>query len=271
MKKITGLLAGEGILPLEIARRLAKKGLPPVIYSFSENNAGIREFASDLVRIRGPRLGELVDDAVGRGMDSIILAGVVPKELMFRPDLMDETLRNLIAKLPVRDDHTLLGAIVEIFESRGIRVLPYSRMIPELIASVGRIAGRDPSALEKDDILYGSRIASAVVPLSFGQTVVVRGRSVVAVEAMEGTDAAIERAGRISGGGVVVKMMRPDQDERFDLPTVGVGTLRVMHDAGLTCLAVEAGRTIVLGEDFFMESARSWDIAVTGISPILSS
>ncbi|MDT8284581.1 MAG: UDP-2,3-diacylglucosamine diphosphatase LpxI [Thermovirgaceae bacterium] len=271
MKRTTALVAGGGILPLEIARRLAEKGLPPVIYSFSENNVGIREFASDLVLMKGPRLGELVDDASARGIDSMILAGVVPKELMFHPDLMDDTLRNLIAALPVRDDHALLGAIVELFESRGIQVLPYGKMIPELIAPAGRIAGRDPSGSENDDILYGSRIASAVVPLSFGQTVVVRGRSVVAVEAMEGTDAAIERAGRISRGGVVVKMMRPDQDERFDLPTVGTGTLRVMRDAGLTCLAVEAGRTIVLGDDLFRESAGSWDIAVTGISPIPSS
>ncbi|MDO9508515.1 MAG: UDP-2,3-diacylglucosamine diphosphatase LpxI [Thermovirgaceae bacterium] len=271
MNRQIGLVAGDGALPLEIARRLAQRGAPPVIYALSGNNAGIGEFASGFVRLKDPRLGELADDAAERNIGSILLAGRVPKSLMFRPDLMDDVLKNLIAELPVRDDHSLLGAIVAFLESRGIRVLSYKDIIPELMAPLGHIAGRTPSLEENGDILYGARIASAVVPLSFGQTVVVHGRSVVAVEAMEGTDAAIERAGKISGGGVVIKMMRPDQDERFDLPTVGTETLKSMHDAGLTCLAVESGRTIVLGSDLFKESARSWDIAVTGITPDLSS
>lgn len=271
MDKIIGLIAGEGDLPLGIARNLSQKGFPPVVYSFVDCCDGIREFSSGFVRIGSPSLGELSDDVMRRGIDSILLAGRVRKSLMFRPDLMDVVLRDLVAALPVRDDHSLLGAIVAFFESMGIKVLSYREIIPELLAPTGTMAGRDPSAAEMEDVVYGIRIASAIVPLSFGQSVVVRGKSVVAVEAMEGTDAAIERAGRISRGGVVVKMMRTDQDERYDLPTVGTGTLKHMHDAGMTCLAVEAGRTIVLGADLFKESARSWDIAVTGIDPGLSS
>lgn len=271
MGKIIGLIAGEGDLPLGIVRNLSQKGFPPVVYSFVDCSAGISEFSSGFVRIGRLSLGELSDDVTRRGIDSIFLAGRVPKSLMFRPDLMDDVLRALVAALPVRDDHSLLGAIVAFFESRGITVLSYREIIPELLAPRGTIAGRDPSFAEMEDVIYGSRIASAIVPLSFGQSVVVRGRSVVAVEAMEGTDAAIERAGKISGGGVVVKMMRPDQDERYDLPTVGAGTLKHMHAAGMTCLAVEAGKTIVLGTDLFKESARSWNIAVTGIDPGLSS
>lgn len=267
MTTTTGLVAGDGALPLEIAKELHRRGKPPVVFALSENCGSIEEFASDVIRIAEPRLDLLLAEAATRKVDSMILAGRVPKNLMFRPELMDESLRSLLAALPVRDDHSLLGAIVAFLESKGITVLSYKAIAPELMASAGNIAGREPTAAELEDISYGSRIASSIVPLSFGQTVIVRGRSVVAVEAMEGTDAAIERAGNIAGGGVVVKLMRPDQDERYDLPTVGTETLKCMQDAGLGCLAVEAGRTIILGGDFFRESARSWEIAVTGIIP----
>ena len=266
----TGLVAGDGTLPLEIAKKLHRRGKPPVVFALSGYCADIGEFASDVVRIAEPRLDLLAAEASARGVDSIILAGRIPKSLMFRPELLDESLRSLLASLPVRDDHSLLGAIVAFFESKGVAVLSYKEIVPELMAPAGTIAGREPTAAELEDISYGAEIASAVVPLSFGQTVIVRGRSVVAVEAMEGTDAAIERAGSIAGGGVVVKLMRPDQDERYDLPTVGTDTLKCMQDARLSCLAVEAGRTIILGGDLFRESARSWRIAVTGISPVRS-
>lgn len=262
----TGLLAGEGSLPLEIARSLAKKGNPPFVYALSGNNAGIGEFSSGILRIERPGLEELADDAAGRGIGSIIMAGRVPKSLIYRPDLMDESLKKLLASMAVRDDHSILGAIVSFFESRGLEVVSYRDIVPDLLATSGSIAGRTPTAGELEDISYGVDIASAVVPLSFGQTVVVKGKSVVAVEAMEGTDAAIERAGKISGGGVVVKLMRPDQDDRYDLPAVGTGTLESMRNAGMTSLAVEAGRTVILDGDIFRKNAVSWDISVTGIT-----
>lgn len=271
MMRTTGLAAGDGALPIEIAKSLHRRGKPPVIFALSGNCKGIDEYASDVVRISEPRLDLLAAEVSARGVDSIILAGRVPKSLMFRPELMDESLRSLLAALPVRDDHSLLGAIVAFLESKRIEVLSYKEIVPELMAPSGAIAGREPTASEIEDISYGAGIAAAVVPLSFGQTVIVRGRSVVAVEAMEGTDAAIGRAGHLAGGGVVVKLMRPDQDERFDLPTVGTDTLKCMKDAGMSCLAVEAGRTIILGGDLFRERAGSWGIAVTGITPDHSS
>ena len=271
MTSPTALVAGEGSLPLEIARRLAEKGNPPFVYALSGNNAGIGEYASGLERLERPELGKLADRLADRGSVSVILAGRVPKSLMFRPELMDDAMKSLLSALPVKDDHSLLGAIVAYFESRGIKVLPYREILPEIMAPEGHIAGRVVTQPENNDIAYGIRIASAVVPLSFGQTVVVKNGSVVAVEAMEGTDGAIERAGSISGGGVVVKMMRPDQDERYDLPTVGTGTLETMRNAGMTCLAVEAGRTVILGGELFAKCAGSWNISVTGVTWDLSS
>lgn len=267
----TGLIAGEGALPIEIACRLSERGDPPVIFSFRAETGDLEKVASELVSIRKPALGEIMEELKGRGIDAVILAGMVSKSLMYRQDLMDVTLRSVLSSLAKRDDHSLLGAIVGFFEANGVRVLPYREIIPGSMAPEGLIAGRVPLPEEEEDIAYGAFIASSLVPLSFGQTVVVKGRSVVAVEAMEGTDAAIRRAGNISGGGVVVKMMRPDQDERYDIPVVGTDTLETMHKAGMGCLAVEAGRTVILDRDLFMERAKEWGISVTGIDPVPSS
>lgn len=271
MNRNTGLLAGEGGLPIEIASRLSEKGCPPVAFAFRDETCDLEKVASEVVRISKPALGELMEEMKKRGIDAVILAGLVSKTLMYRQDLIDGALRSVLSSLPKRDDHSLLGAIVGFFEANGVRVLPYREIIPELMAPEGVIAGRAPLPGEVEDIAYGAAIASALVPLSFGQTVVVKGRSVVAVEAMEGTDATIRRAGKISEGGVVVKVMRPDQDERFDMPVVGTDTLASMHEAGIECLAVEAGRTVILGGGAFRERAEKWSISVTGIVPAPSS
>lgn len=271
MDETIGLFAGEGDLSVEIARRLFERGRPPLVFSFGEKTAPLEKWALEVTRVERPALGELLGKLRSRGIKNLVLAGFVPKSLIFRPDLLDDDLRGILSSLPFRDDHSLLGAIVSFFESRGVTVLPYRDIIPELLAPRGTIAGRQPLPGEEEDILYGLRIASALVPMSFGQTIVVRGRSVVAVEAMEGTDETIKRAGSISGGGVVVKLMRPDQDERYDVPVVGTKTLLKMREAGIPCLAVEAGRTIVLGGDLFRERAKQWDMAVTGVVPAPSS
>jgi len=267
LKGKIGLFAGDGELPVEIARRLSGEGNPPVAFSFREDTASLEECTSEVIKVGWLEIGKIVKDLETRGISSLMLAGLVPKKLIYRADLMDDDLRNIISTLSSRDDHAVLGAVVSFFESRGIRVLPYREIVPEMLAREGIIAGRRPLPEEEDDILYGLRIASFLVPMSFGQTVVIKGRSVVSVEAMEGTDAAIERAGAISRGGVVVKMMRPDQDERFDIPVIGPGTLETMHEADIGCLAVEAGRTIVLGGELFRERAEEWGIAVTGVIP----
>ena len=266
-----GLFAGEGDLSVEIARRLSERGSPPQVFSFREDPSSLEKWALEVTKIGSASAGELLERLRARGVKKLVLAGFVPKGLIFRPDLLDDNLRRVLSSLPSRDDHSLLGGIVSFFESRGVTVLSYRDIIPEMLAPEGVIAGRRPCPDEEEDILYGLRIAGALVPLSFGQTVVVCERSVVAVEAMEGTDETIQRAGSISGGGVVVKLMRPDQDERYDIPVVGPGTLAKMHEAGLRCLAVEAGRTIVLGGEGFRERAEVWEIAVTGVVPVPSS
>ena len=265
------LVAGEGTLPLEIARRLTDRGTPPVVYSLRENVGALSKFAWDVVVLSRLDLASTLADMKGRGIRRVLLAGVVPKTLLYQPAMLDAGARELVAGLAVRDDHSLLAALVQAFERLDLRVEGYRHLIEDLMAPSGEFAGRPLSEEERADVAYGMEVARVLLPLSFGQTVVVHRRSVVAVEAMEGTDAALLRAGSLCKGGTVVKMMRVDQDDRYDLPTVGPRTLHHMARAGLRCLAVEAGRTIVLEPQAFRETALAEGIAVTGVTPCPSS
>lgn len=268
-----GLIAGEGLLPVLTAERILAAGVSLYIYSAGGTNrfpALPRDRVINLFSLPGAQgrfnLQVLLLDMKSRGIAAVSLAGLVPKKIMYGA-VADPVLLNLLAP-GANDDHSLLGRIVAAFEKFGFAVLPYTIFLKDCLASSGAIAGRNPTEKERADVEYGRNILSVTLPLSFGQSVVVANGAVAAIEAMEGTDEMIRRAGSfVSGaGGVVVKMMRADQDERFDIPTVGTDTLRNMAAAGLSCLALEAGRTIILQPDDFAVLAEEFFIAVEGIS-----
>jgi len=259
------LIAGEGALPEEIAMRLAGMGERPVVYALREDCAALADYASVLVPVYKTELAATLADMASRGVREVMFAGLVPKTLMYRPEMLDKMARQLVDGLENRDDHSLLGSIVGLFERAGFKVVGYTDILSDLLASGGFIAGRNPTDGEAADIGYGIEIARKVIPLSFGQSVVVNRRSVVAVEAMEGTDATILRAGALCRKGVLVKMIKQGQDPRFDIPVIGPDTLRLMKKAGLTCLAVHAGWTLIVSPDEFAAVAREYDLAVTGI------
>lgn len=271
MEDRTALVAGEGHLPLAIARKLTEGGKPPVIYLIREKADDLPKYALDVVNVTKPDLGKIIKDMKKRGVKNIILAGTVSKTYAFKPSLFDLTTQRFLASLVFRDDHSILGAIVDFLEKEGFRVLSYRDTVSDLLAKSGHIAGRKPTKAELDDADYGFKICKVLVPLSFGQTVVVNKRSVIAVEAMEGTDATLLRAGSLCKGGVVAKMMRLDQDERYDIPTVGPDTLRRMGQAKLTCLALHAGWTLILDQEEFDRVAREQNISVIGIEVCRSS
>lgn len=270
MDGITALIAGEGTLPVAIASRLTDMGEPPVVYSIREKIGELSRYSLDIIRLTKPDFGFAINDMRSRGVQNIIMAGAVSKTLVFKPSLFDLTTQKFLAGLLFRDDHSLLGAIVDFFEKQGFRVLSYKDIVPDLLAREGHLAGRAPSKDERSDAAYGFSICKTLVPLSFGQTIVVNKRAVIAVEAMEGTDATLLRAGSLCKGGVVVKMMRTDQDERFDIPTVGPETLYKMAQAKLTCLAVHAGWTLVMDPEKFRKIAEDENISVIGVDPCRS-
>ena len=265
MKREIAVIAGEGALPVEICRSLSAESAVCVIYSFRSDNSAISDMGFEIKQLDGPSFADVIGDMKGKGITSVIFAGKVPKKLIYRPELLDEIGRRMLAGLDVKDDHSLLGRIADTFEGFGVEVLPYRDIIPASFALAGHIAGREPSELELHDMEYGREILKTILPLSFGQAVVVADGAVVAVEAMEGTDETIKRAGGFCKGGVVVKMMKAGQDERFDLPTVGTETLDNMASSGLTCLAVESGRTIILNKEPFCSLASRYDISVIGL------
>ena len=257
------LIAGEGVLPVEIARRLTEGGARPLVITMRRDGDVFREISDPWVHLRCPSLSRVIKEIRRHGAQSVIMAVRVPKKLIYLPALFDPLALRLLAKR-TRDDHSLLAGIVEIFEEAGISVLPYWHILPEFIAPEGQLSRR-PTADEIRDFEYGAAVLKVTLPCSFGQALVVADGAVVAVEAMEGTDAAIERAGNLVAKGVLVKMMRVDQDPRYDLPTVGPDTIKNMARAGLTCLAVEARRTLVVDAEKTLALAERHNIAVWGL------
>ncbi|MBQ7543823.1 MAG: UDP-2,3-diacylglucosamine diphosphatase LpxI [Synergistaceae bacterium] len=261
----TALIAGQGILPVEIARRLRELQPETLILALRDDPEELAPYATRLVKMRSPNLGRGLREIKAFGSDRLIMAGRIPKRIIYCLPLLFDRLTRSVLRKSLRDDHSLLGAIVSVFEAKGITVIPYWQILPEFIASRGKLSSRSPNEQEQQDVAYGREILRVTLPCSFGQAVCVAGGAVVAVEAMEGTDKMIHRAGELAGRGVVVKMMRTDQDMRYDLPTVGTRTIEAMREAGLSCLAVEAGKTLILEPEKFFALADKYKIAVWGI------
>ena len=259
------LIAGEGALPREIAKRMSDAGDKPIIYAMRENNEELLPYAREILPLFRTDIASTLKDIAMRGARKVMFAGLVPKTLMYRTSMMDDMARDFVSSLEGRDDHSLLGGIVNIFEKAGFEVIGYRELISDLMATKGHIAGRPPSESEMEDVAYGIDTARIVLPLSFGQSIIVSRKAVVAVEAMEGTDAAILRAGSLCRSGVIVKMIKQGQDARYDLPTVGSQTLNLMARAGLTCLAIQSAWTLILDRDEFVHLAEKENIAVVGI------
>ena len=268
------LIAGEGLLPEAVVQGVCSQGIPLVIYSpgpFAERDLPSVERV-DLLSLPGAdgklNLGALVEDMKRRKISAVTLAGRVHKKSIYGP-LGGGALAAILAS-GSNDDHALLGRIVTAFEVAGFPVVSCAAYLSDFLASSGHLAGPAMSDRDREDMLCGREILSVTLPLSFGQAVVISAKAVVAVEAMEGTDEMIRRCGPLLGGagGVVVKMMRSDQDDRFDIPAVGPDTLVAMADNGLTALALEADRTIILDKKKFIPLAAELSISVEGLRPL---
>jgi hypothetical protein len=205
----------------------------------------------------------------GAGVRDAVMAGKLPKTTLHgRADFsrLDDTARKLLASTGERSDAALLNLVADFLGRSGIRLLPQTALVPDLLAGEGSLGRRRPTPAESADVAFGSRVAKAVASLGIGQTVVVKDGCVLAVEAIDGTDATIERAGRIAAGGCVIKVAWPGQDPRFDLPAIGPQTVRIAIAARAAALAFEAGRTVVLDRAAVVEAADAHDIALLGVA-----
>jgi DUF1009 family protein len=201
------------------------------------------------------------------GATEAVLAGQVKHRRIFSGIVPDMKLLGVLARLAVKNTDSLIGGVADVLEKEGITLLPSTSFLEDQLASEGSMTERRPTRDEKKNIVYGEEVARVLSGKDLGQTVVIKDQAAVALEAMEGTDEVIRRAGRIAGPGcTVVKVAKPRQDMRFDVPVVGGGTLDAMVEAGASLLAVEAKKTLLLDRASFVARADAAGIGVWGLS-----
>ncbi|WP_373533290.1 LpxI family protein [Vampirovibrio sp.] len=244
-----GLIAGEGLLPLHVAKNARIQGIEVVPFIVGKDNPKLRE----LCRLKGHRI---IPGLVGRTLDlmlqeritHLVFAGKVDKWLLLKDPRIDAIAVEALRQFARLNDDAIMLWIIGQLEQRGIRILPQADFLRELFLPEKLLSARAPNAEELRDARYGFEMAKEMGRLDIGQSIVAHSGMILAVEAIEGTDECLKRAGKVSGrkGGVVVKVAKPDQDQRFDIPTVGLRTLKTMHRAGLHMLVTEANQTLYL-------------------------
>lgn len=264
-----GLIAGGGELPVIVSRDARDRGYRVVTVALEDIAPQELNELSDEIRWVNPgKFGELVETFKTRKVDRAIMAGKVSKSLLYRSKVVpDMRAVKLLFSLKDRSDNSILKAISDELRAEGIEVIDTASFSPHLLTPEGTLTGRRPSRDQWKDIAYGWRIAKEIGRLDIGQTVVVKDRAVIAVEAIEGTDEAIRRAGQWSGGGaVVVKVSKPQQDMRLDVPVVGTATLATMVQARAAVLAVEAHRSMIINRQTLLAEAEAAGISVVGVT-----
>ncbi|MFM8735199.1 MAG: LpxI family protein [Pirellulales bacterium] len=270
-----GILAGWGRFPVAVAEAIRRRGGRTAILAIRDHaDCALEPLADAHGHVGVAEIGGAIDFFRRHGVRRATMAGKIHKATIFgqrawRRHLPDWTgLRtfwpHFVSRRRDNRDDSLLGAIAAAFDEAGVSICPATDFAPELLARGGVIAGPSLTARQQADVAFGWQLAKELGRLDIGQTVVVKNRAPVALEAIEGTDACIRRAGTLcpAGGMVVVKVAKPQQDLRFDMPTVGVGTLESLASAGAAVLAIEAGRTILVDIDALEHTARTHGITI---------
>jgi UDP-2,3-diacylglucosamine hydrolase len=261
-----GIIAGNGIYPFLLARAARQHGVTAIHIAAFENETRteLADHADSIEWMRVGQLGRLLKYFEKAGVRRAIMAGqIAPKNLFdLRPDFK---VLMLLGRLKKRNAETLFGAVADELAKSGVELLPATTYLEECLAKEGLIAGPKPAKRLIDDIAFGFEIAKEVSRLDIGQTVVVRNGTVLAVEGFEGTDEAIQRGGRLGkGGAVIVKVSKPKQDFRFDVPVIGCQTLEAAAGAGAKAIAVEAERTLLLDKEALKASAEEKKMTIYG-------
>jgi DUF1009 family protein len=279
-----GLIAGNGRFPFLLLDAARAHGLTVVVAAIKEEtDPQINERAAKDagIRVHWLSLGELsrlIETFHAEGVGRAVMAGQVKHKQIFSSIRPDWRLAKLLLSLRTRNTDMLLGAIAKVLGDEGIELISSTQYLETLLAKEGVMTRRPPNETEAADIAYGRTVARGIAGFDLGQTVVIAAQACVAVEAMEGTDATIARAGdlframdhegeasTLSRSLTVVKVAKPNQDMRFDVPVVGVATIAAMAAAGATCLALEPGRTLIFDADAVVDAANKADISISVI------
>jgi UDP-2,3-diacylglucosamine hydrolase len=266
-----GLIAGNGVFPLEFARSAKAKGLEVIAVAHEgETDPALAENVSKCVWIKVGQLGTILDTFKNSGVRQAAFAGGIQRVRLFGGVKLDVKGMALLARLRTKKDDEILRGVAAELEKNGITVIGANSLLESNIPQAGTLSQRGLSEAEKADGRIGFEAAKATGALDIGQTVVVYDGLVTAVEAVEGTDAALRRAGELTGkrGGVVVKLCKPQQDERMDLPSIGPKTLETMKNWGLTAIVLEAGKALILDPVKVVSLANEAKIAIRVVKDI---
>jgi len=264
-----GLIAGNGTFPFLVLRAARRIGHDVVIVAIKgEASAALEPLAAELggttfAWVELGQLGATIKILKAGGVSQAVMAGQVKHVKLFGGVMPDLTLLSVLTKLKAKNTDALIAAVAAVLQDHGVTLMDSTELLTELVARPGVLSRAQPSDAMWADFEFGYRIADAIAGVDVGQTVVVKDRAVVAVEGMEGTDAAILRAGQLAGAGThVIKVAKPKQDMRFDVPVVGVATIAAMQQAGAAALSIDAGRTLILDGDEFVRAADQAGVVV---------
>ncbi len=269
-----GLIAGNGTFPflvLRAARRLGHEVTLVAIKdeAFPELDALARELGGTAVTwIQLGKLGQCIDALQKGGASRAVMAGQVKHVKLFTDVMPDMTMMAALAGLVTKNTDSLISAVAKTLAKHGITLMDSTALLADLLAKPGVLTRTAPDERMTADFAFGYKMADQIAGMDIGQTIVVKDRAVVAVEAMEGTDAVIARAGALAGPGArVVKVAKPGQDMRFDVPVVGVATIDAMRAAGCDGLSIDAGKTLIVDGDAFIDAANAAGVVVVGRGP----
>ena len=275
-----GLIAGNGRFPFMVVEGARRAGVSLSVAAIrEETDPSIEQEVERLTWVGIGQLGKMIRFFKGEGVEKAMMAGQVKHVQIFTRAVPDARMLKLLLKLSRRNTTSLIGAVASELASEGIDLIDSTFFLQDNLPAAGPLTRRKPNAAEQADVEYGLEIAREMARLDLGQTIVVRGKACVAIEAMEGTDATIRRAGELMRGGreaqkrlklssgpvTVLKLSKPDQDMRFDVPVIGLPTIETMVEAGATCLCVSAGKTLMFDRDELIALADKNKIAVVAV------
>ncbi|MBW2313176.1 MAG: UDP-2,3-diacylglucosamine diphosphatase LpxI [Deltaproteobacteria bacterium] len=272
MSETLGLIAGRGLYPRRVAELARARGFRVAAIGFhAETDPALESVVDELTWLHLGELQKMIDTLRAAGASQAVMAGKILKTHLYgdltdlRPD---ERALRLLASLGARNDDAILGAVVDEIVSAGVAFPDQLELLPELFGDAGSVSAAGPSEAQWADIRFAWPVAKQMGGLDIGQSVVVKDLAVIAIEAIEGTDAAIRRAAELAGPGCcVVKVAKPSQDPRFDLPTIGLETVKTLAEARAGVLAFEAGHTVLLGGEALAEAADAAGLVLIGIGP----
>jgi DUF1009 family protein len=262
-----GLIAGGGRFPILFSQRARSRGYDLfTVAHLRESDASLADYAEAIEWVHLGQVKRILKFFKRHGVKEAVMMGTIKKTRMFTDVRPDTKAIALVGAMASTHDDGVLSAFAALLEKEGIRIRPATFLLPEMIATEGCWTRRKPTRAETADIRFGWSVAKEIGRLDIGQCVVVAGGSVTAVEAIDGTDATILRGGRLAkGNAVVVKICKPTQDTRFDMPALGVETIRTMAEAGVSALALEAEKSVVFDREEMVAEADRKGIAVVAI------